>query len=403
MGDVFDVPESTFTPEKWLEVPAVIELESMGTGPANFLTLMLCSLIRETLKVNPKYDGDVRHVIFIEEAHNLIGPESEQQTGADADPKQAATAFVVKMLAEVRALKEGIVIADQLPTVMAQEVLKNTGLKIGLRITSQDDRSLLGSTMAASSMQLEQMATFAVGESLIFYEKLMRPFTMRINEWWGEIENPAEKEEMVSSKNDSDLRRALSNSDTYKDENLKSIRIIGRKYFRMFSELENKLKPITYWLHTAISQKQKIEKLYSYLEKVELGEIDDTAKDEKYDQLETLQSIRENILKDKSKIQEIVNEISTIENWINNLERLKNGRWTRFGAPESELIKITLLQTQMADVLLSIYKTLIGALGEVKEVHIVDKKVDKISLLLKNLNEDLNDYIKIFGAESIMQ
>lgn len=44
---------------------------------------------------------------------------------------------------------------------------------------------------------------------------------MRINEWWGEIENPAEKEEMVSSKNDSDLRRALSNSDTYKDENLK--------------------------------------------------------------------------------------------------------------------------------------------------------------------------------------
>ena len=364
---------------------------------------MLCSLIRETLKVNPKYDGDVRHVIFIEEAHNLIGPESEQQTGADADPKQAATAFVVKMLAEVRALKEGIVIADQLPTVMAQEVLKNTGLKIGLRITSQDDRSLLGSTMAASSMQLEQMATFAVGESLIFYEKLMRPFTMRINEWWGEIENPAEKEEMVSSKNDSDLRRALSNSDTYKDENLKSIRIIGRKYFRMFSELENKLKPITYWLHTAISQKQKIEKLYSYLEKVELGEIDDTAKDEKYDQLETLQSIRENILKDKSKIQEIVNEISTIENWINNLERLKNGRWTRFGAPESELIKITLLQTQMADVLLSIYKTLIGALGEVKEVHIVDKKVDKISLLLKNLNEDLNDYIKIFGAESIMQ
>ena len=172
MGDVFDVPESSFPPEKWLEVPAVIELESMGTGPANFLTLMLCSLIRETLKVNPRFDGDVRHVIFIEEAHNLIGPESEEQTGADADPKQAATAFVVKMLAEVRALKEGIVIADQLPTVMAQEVLKNTGLKIGLRITSADDRSLLGSTMAASALQLEQMSTFAVGEALIFYEKL---------------------------------------------------------------------------------------------------------------------------------------------------------------------------------------------------------------------------------------
>lgn len=199
MGDVFDVPESTFTPEKWLEVPAIIELESMGTGPANFLTLMLCSLIRETLKVNPHSDKDVRHVIFIEEAHNLIGPESEEQTGADADPKRAATAFVVKMLAEVRALKEGIVIADQLPTVMAQEVLKNTGLKIGLRITSADDRALLGSTMAASALQLEEMATFAVGEALIFYEKLMRPFNMRIKEWWGEIKDEVAKERMTPS------------------------------------------------------------------------------------------------------------------------------------------------------------------------------------------------------------
>ena len=84
MGDVFDVTESTFSPEEWLDKPVCIELESMGEGPANFMNLMLCALIRESLKVNPhpKYDDpdDVRykcrHVIFIEEAHNLIGPES---------------------------------------------------------------------------------------------------------------------------------------------------------------------------------------------------------------------------------------------------------------------------------------------------------------------------------------
>lgn len=188
MGDVFDVPKSTIPPERWLEIPAVIELESMGTGPANFMTLMLCALIREALKVNPYHEGNKpRHVIFIEEAHNLIGPESEETTGADANPKQAATAFVVKMLAEVRALKEGIVIADQLPTVMAQEVLKNTGLKIGLRITSADDRGLLGSTMAANSMQLEEMSTFEPGQALISYEGLMKPFKMRTHKWRGPV------------------------------------------------------------------------------------------------------------------------------------------------------------------------------------------------------------------------
>lgn len=401
MGDVFDVPESSFAPEKWLEVPAVIELESMGTGPANFLTLMLCSLIRETLKVNPRFDGDVRHVIFIEEAHNLIGPESEEQTGADADPKQAATAFVVKMLAEVRALKEGIVIADQLPTVMAQEVLKNTGLKIALRITSADDRSLLGSTMAASAMQLEQMSTFAVGEALIFYEKLMRPFTMRIKEWWGELENQTEKEAMVSSKNDADLRYAIAGRDTYQDENLKSIKIIGSKYFHLLSDIESRVAPCEYWLNAVAAQADKINQLYSYLERVELGKVQlNDDKQVRYDQLEALQSSRDNLLADKAKIREALDIINTIGNWAFALERLKNGRWTRFGAPESELIKITLLQTQMCDQALQLYKSLIQAMGMIKDVKKMDKEIEKLSSLSKDLNEDLSTYIKIYGVEA---
>jgi len=403
MGDIFDVPKSTFTPERWLEVPAVIELESMGTGPANFLTLMLCSLIRETLKVNPKCDKDIRHVIFIEEAHNLIGPESEEKTGADADPKQAATAFVVKMLAEVRALKEGIVIADQLPTVMAQEVLKNTGLKIGMRITSQDDRALLGGTMAANSMQLEQMATFAVGESLIFYEKLKRPFVMQINKWRGELLDETEWQRETTSKNDADLRVALSNSETYRDENLKSIEIIGKKYFRMYSEFEKKHEANIYWLQTIVSLNQKIEQLYSELEQAEFGklEFDEITKKEKYDLFESLATKKDDIHRDKRKIEQIISDICTVENWIYSLERLKNGRWNRFGAPDLEIIKITLLQSQMADVFLNTYKMLVSTLGEIKEVHSIDRNADKLSVLSKNLIEEINDYIKMYGIESI--
>ena len=405
MGDVFDVPESTFEPEKWLEVPAVIELESMGTGPANFLTLMLCALIRETLKVNPKFDGDVRHVIFIEEAHNLIGPESEEQTGADADPKQAATAFVVKMLAEVRALKEGIVIADQLPTVMAQEVLKNTGLKIGLRITSADDRSLLGSTMAASAMQLEQMSTFAVGEALIFYEKLMRPFTMRIKEWWGEIEDPDQKEAMVSSKNDNDLRYEIADRETYQDENLRSIRIIGRKYYYMITDLESRIAPCEYWLNSTISMKKKHEEKYSFLEQVELGKIqlDERTKQLKYDQLETLSANLDKLMAEKTKIRESLDILDIISNWIFALERLKNGRWTRFGAPETELARITLLQSNMCDRVLQLYKLITGAIGPNKDVRKIDRTIEKIATLSKELSEDLGAYIKLYGAESLTQ
>ena len=188
MGDVFNVPYSTIAPEDWLNRSVVIELESMGSGPANFLTLMLSTLIRESLKVNPmtreeKKKKPVRHVIFFEEAHNLIGPKAEKEGGEGANPKIAATAFIVKMLAEVRALNEAIIIADQLPTAMAPEVIKNTSLKLGHRMTSADDRGLLGSTMSADDVQLERMATYSTGKTLAIYEGLLKPFELQMHQW----------------------------------------------------------------------------------------------------------------------------------------------------------------------------------------------------------------------------
>lgn len=127
LGNVFDVRLSSVRPEDLIKHPIIIEMESLGTGPSNFMTLMICTLIREVLKANPKgNDGrSIRHVIFIEEAHNLIANETGETVGGEVNPKIAATNYIVKMLAEVRALREGIIIADQLPTAMATEVLKN--------------------------------------------------------------------------------------------------------------------------------------------------------------------------------------------------------------------------------------------------------------------------------------
>ena len=188
MGDIFDVKRSTYRPEEWLSKSAVIELASLGTGPSNFLMLTLMTLIRESLDIQvyePGKDGKPRHVIFLEEAHNLIANTSVQVPGG-LDPKVSATAFITKMLAEVRALGESIVIADQLPTAMAPEVVKNTSLKLALRLTSQDERELLGSTMSADSVQMERMGIFNPGRCLAGYEGLLKPFEMQIPKFKGD-------------------------------------------------------------------------------------------------------------------------------------------------------------------------------------------------------------------------
>jgi len=236
MGDVFDVPRSTITPEEWLTVPALIELEAMGAGPANFLTLLLSTLIRETLKVAPPArDRELRHVIFFEEAHNLIGPKASEVTGEDADPKLAATAYIVKMLAEVRALKEGIIIADQLPSVMAPEVIKNTNLKIGHRLTAQDDRELLGETMSANPTQLEHMALFGPGEGLIMFEGLLKPFRAKICQW----ENGAA--DYTSPSND-ELVHLMTGKPGYTKLLDGSAKIAGENFSKRQEELEDAIE-----------------------------------------------------------------------------------------------------------------------------------------------------------------
>ncbi len=184
LGTIFDVSRSTILPNEWVKISAIIELETLGNEPANFMTLVLATLIRETLKVEPydsgKNAGRPRHIMFLEEAHNLIGPSTVADAGNETNPKIAATNFIVKMLAEVRSLGEAIIIADQLPTEMAPEVLKNTSLKVGLKLTAADDRSLLGSIMSADQLQLERMGIFEAGHALVMYDNVVKPFEVQM-------------------------------------------------------------------------------------------------------------------------------------------------------------------------------------------------------------------------------
>lgn len=231
MGDIFDVPHSTFAPEEWIKRSAVVELEALGKDPANYMTLLIATLIRETLKVE-NYDkkamnGKPRHVMFLEEAHNLIGPVAQPSAESQADPKTAATAYIVKMLAEVRALGEGIVIADQLPTAMAPEVIKNTSLKIGLRITAEDDRQLLGGTMSANPDQLEKMAVFSPGQALCSYEPLLKPFEIQIPYF----------EAKEGNLDDAMIIQSLGANERYQKDLLTSFKICAEKWDKKWEKL----------------------------------------------------------------------------------------------------------------------------------------------------------------------
>ena len=251
MGNVFDVPGSTFSPEEWMEKKCVIELESLGPDAANFLTLLLLTILRELLRQNPKAPKDKpRHVIFLEEAHNLIGPTTVANS-ENGDAKVASTKYIVDMLAEVRALREAIVIADQLPTGLAPQVTKNTSLKIGHRITAMDDRELLASTMSADGVQLEKMATFQPGHALCVYENIQKPFEVQICEY-GDNSEPPDNEELFE---------LLASRQEYQTVMERDYHVMMQKFSMKFDKVAGKFEQVMQGDNVITDNKKKLSQM----------------------------------------------------------------------------------------------------------------------------------------------
>jgi len=118
----------------------------------------------------------VRYVIVVEEAHNIVGRSTTTTLSEDVvDPKSFASQYICRMLAELRALKVGILIVDQLPSTVAPEVIKNTSAKLAFRQVAKDDREELGGTMLCREDEIEEFARLEPGDAFFFMEGFHGP------------------------------------------------------------------------------------------------------------------------------------------------------------------------------------------------------------------------------------
>ena len=176
VGKVFQCRNSVPQIEQLMKVPAIIEFDRLHTEQTCLLTLFLLTNIREYLKTVPKSAKDPRYVIIIEEAHNIVGQTGRAMASPDvADPKSFAAEYVVRMLAELRALGVGIVIVDQLTSAVAPEVIKSTSSKIAFRQVAKEDREELGASMLFGQTEIEEIARLKTGEAFFISERYHGP------------------------------------------------------------------------------------------------------------------------------------------------------------------------------------------------------------------------------------
>lgn len=176
IGKIFSSESSMPDIKSLLSTPTIIELDYLNNETASLLTLFILSAIRTEIRQSRTPGSDLKHFIILEEAHNLVGSAINMTNDTEvANPKAHAAEFISRMLAEVRSLGEGIALVDQLPSAVAPEVVKNTGIKIAGRLLARDDREFLGATMLLNGEQINEMARLPVGEAYVYHEDLHSP------------------------------------------------------------------------------------------------------------------------------------------------------------------------------------------------------------------------------------
>jgi DNA helicase HerA-like ATPase len=157
----------------------VLQIEDVGddADKAFFMGAVLMRL-SEHLRVAARTNSrpGLNHLTVIEEAHRLLR-RSEPGT---AGPAAHAVEMFAALLAEVRAYGEGLIIAEQIPSKLTPDVIKNTAVKIVHRLPAKDDRDSVGATMNVTDEQSRYLVTLVPGEGAVFTDGMDRPLLVRV-------------------------------------------------------------------------------------------------------------------------------------------------------------------------------------------------------------------------------
>jgi DNA helicase HerA-like ATPase len=163
-----------------MESNVVLQIENVGDDQDKaFLMGSMLIQLTEYLRMRHREQGPIpprlRHLTVIEEAHRLL-----RAPVGRSGPAAHAVDMFAGLLAEVRAYGEGLVIAEQIPSKLIPDVIKNTAVKIVHRLPAADDRDAVGATMNITPAQSQYLVTLPPGEAAVFTDGMDFPLLARL-------------------------------------------------------------------------------------------------------------------------------------------------------------------------------------------------------------------------------
>ncbi|MCX6924512.1 MAG: hypothetical protein NT154_15040, partial [Verrucomicrobia bacterium] len=157
--------------DELLSKPTILELSAIGNDEEKaFILGAILMRLAQYRQSSGLTSGRLQHVLLIEEAHRLLAAAPPHSVSDMANPRAKAVETFCNLLAEVRAYGQGVIAAEQIPSKLVSDLLKNVNLKIVHRLPAQEDRSLVGGTMNLAPAHERFLATLPVGQAVVFAE-----------------------------------------------------------------------------------------------------------------------------------------------------------------------------------------------------------------------------------------
>lgn len=167
-----------------LSHPTLLELERVGNDDEKaFLIGLILIRLYEYRNIQAKSGASlpaIQHITIFEEAHRLLKNTQTEVGTEEANTRAQAVEAFANMLSEIRAYGQGVLIAEQIPTKLASDAIKNTNLKIMHRVVAMDDREIMGGAMNLEPHQSKIVAALEPGQAAAFAEGSDNPCLIQV-------------------------------------------------------------------------------------------------------------------------------------------------------------------------------------------------------------------------------
>ena len=149
----------------------IIDLSSIGSDETRSLIMgiLIIKLKNYRKSVGTAPNSKLIHVTVLEEAHNLLKRCSHETNVEFGNVQGAAVGSLCRCIAEMRSAGEGFMIIDQSPGAVDEAAIKNTAIKIAMRLPSKKDCEEIGAALSLNDNQIRELSRLDTGVAAIFH------------------------------------------------------------------------------------------------------------------------------------------------------------------------------------------------------------------------------------------